>query len=103
MEIRTAAEIDEIHISVAQHLAPLQRKVPAIVNYDNFSIAPELMDDYIAMVRDLTQRFYSRVTRYTTSTFMRSYFGRALRAHDADPALYATPEEALSQLMKQTP
>ena len=103
MEIRTAAEIDEIHISVAQHLAPLQRKVPAIVNYDNFSIAPELMDDYIAMVQDLTQRFYSRVTRYTTSTFMRSYFGRALRAHDAEPALYATPEEALSQLMKPNP
>jgi propionate CoA-transferase len=100
LEVRTAAEIDEIHISVAQHLAPLQRKVPAIVNYDNFSIAPELMDDYIAMVRDLTERFYSRVTRYTTSTFMRSYFGRALRAQDAEPALYATPEEALSQLMK---
>ena len=100
LEVRTMAEIDEIHMSVAQHLAPLQRKVPAIVNYDNFSIAPELMDDYIAMVRDLTERFYSRVTRYTTSTFMRSYFGRALRAHDAEPALYATPEEALSQLMK---
>jgi propionate CoA-transferase len=100
LEVRTAAEVDEIHISVAQHLAPLQRKVPAIVNYDNFSIAPELMDDYIAMVRDLTERFYSRVTRYTTSTFMRSYFGRALRAQDAEPALYATPEEALSQLMK---
>jgi propionate CoA-transferase len=100
LEIRTVAEIDEVHMSVAQHLAPLQRKVPAIVNYDNFSIAPELMDDYIAMVRDLTERFYSRVTRYTTSTFMRSYFGRALRAQDAEPALYATPEEALSQLMK---
>jgi propionate CoA-transferase len=100
LEIRTVAEIDAVHMSVAQHLAPLQRKVPAIVNYDNFSIAPELMDDYIAMVRDLSERFYSRVTRYTTSTFMRSYFGRALRAQDAEPALYATPEEALSQLMK---
>jgi propionate CoA-transferase len=99
-EIRNAAEIDEVHMIVAQHLAPLQRKVPAIVNYDNFSIAPELMDDYIAMVRDLTERFYSRVTRYTTSAFMRSYFGRALRAQDAEPALYATLEEALSQLMK---
>jgi propionate CoA-transferase len=100
LEIRTVAEIDEIDISVAQRLAPLQRKVPAIVNYDNFSIAPELMDDYIAMVRGLTERFYSHVTRYTTSTFMRSYFGKALRAQDAEPALYATPEEALSQLMK---
>jgi propionate CoA-transferase len=99
VEIRTAADIEEIRISVAQCLAPLKRKVPAIVNYDNFAIAPELMDDYIAMVRDLTERFYSRVTRYSTSTFMRSYFGQALRAHDAEPALYATPEEALSQLM----
>jgi propionate CoA-transferase len=99
VEIRTMADIDEIRISVAQCLAPLKRKVPAIVNYDNFAIAPELMDDYIAMVRDLTERFYSRVTRYTTSTFMRSYFGQALRAQDAEPALYATPEEALSQLM----
>jgi propionate CoA-transferase len=99
-EVRSAAEIDEIHISVAQLLAPLQRKVPAIANYDNFSIAPELMEDYIAMVRDLTARFYSRVTRYTTSAFMRSYFGKALRAQNAEPALYATPEEAWSQLMK---
>lgn len=99
VEIRTMADVDEIRISVAQCLAPLKRKVPTIVNYDNFAIAPELMDDYIAMVRDLTERFYSRVTRYTTSTFMRSYFGQALRAHDAEPALYATPEEALSQLM----
>ena len=40
------------------------------------------------------------MTRYTTSTFMRSYFGRALRTHDTEPALYASPEEALSQLMK---
>ena len=100
VDIKTAAEIEEIRMSVAQSLGPLARKVPAIVNYDNFSIAPELMDDYIAMVRDLTERFYSRVTRYTTSTFMRSYFGRALRAQDADPALYATPEEAMAQLMK---
>jgi len=99
LEVKTAADIENIRLTVAQNLAPLKRRVPAIVNYDNFSIAPELMDDYIAMVRDLTDRFYSRVTRYTTSTFMRSYFGQALRAHDAEPALYATPEEAMSQLM----
>ena len=48
VEIKTAADIEEISLNVAQNLAPLERKVPAIVNYDNFSIAPELMDDYIA-------------------------------------------------------
>jgi propionate CoA-transferase len=103
LEVKTAADIENIRLTVAQNLAPLKRKVPAIVNYDNFAIAPELMDDYIAMVRDLTDRFYNRVTRYTTSTFMRSYFGQALRAQNADPALYATPEEAMSQLMAGPP
>jgi propionate CoA-transferase len=103
LEVKTAADIENIRLTVAQNLAPLKRKVPAIVNYDNFAIAPELMDDYIAMVRDLTDRFYSRVTRYTTSTFMRSYFGQALRAQNTEPALYATPEEAMSQLMAAPP
>jgi propionate CoA-transferase len=98
-EVRHRADVEDIRDAVARHLEPLGKRVPTIVNYDNFSIAPELMDEYIAMVRDLTQRFYSRVTRYTASTFMRSYFGQALRTQITDPALYATSEEALSELL----
>ena len=99
MTLKNRDTIDRIRSLAAELLDPLGKKVFAIVNYDNFSIAPELMDDYIAMVRDLTQRFYSRVTRYTASTFMRSYFGQALRTQITDPALYATSEEALSELL----
>ena len=40
-------------------LVPLGYRVYAIVNYDNFSISPELLDEYSAMVRSLTDRFYS--------------------------------------------
>ena len=97
-EVKNAVDIDTIHKRVAEHLAPLGKKVPAIVNYDNFSIAPDLLDAYVEMVHDLTQRFYSRVTRYTTSTFMRSYFGKAFRSHDTEPALYGSSEEALLHL-----
>jgi|GEM_PF-7554 len=97
-EIRNAADIEDVRQLVAERLAPLDRKVPAIVNYDNFSIAPELLDDYMEMVRDLSERFYSRVTRYTTSTSMRTYFGQALRRHHAEPSLYSNREEALSHL-----
>jgi propionate CoA-transferase len=102
-EVKSAADIEAIRQAVASHLAPLGKKVPTVVNYDNFAIAPELLDQYIAMVRDLTNRFYSRVTRYTASTFMRSYFGQALRTQITDPALYATSEEALSQLLNAPP
>jgi propionate CoA-transferase len=99
-EVKSAADIESIRNLVAARLEPLGRKVPAIVNYDNFSISPDLLDDYIDMVQDLTHSFYSHVTRYTTSTFMRSYFGTALRNHDAEPAIYASSEEALSHLIE---
>jgi propionate CoA-transferase len=99
-EVKSAADIESIRNLVAARLEPLGKKVPAIVNYDNFAISPDLLDDYIDMVRDLTEQFYSAVTRYTTSTFMRSYFGTALRNHDTEPAIYASSEEALSHLIE---
>ena len=43
-----------------------------MVNYDHFSIAPELVDPYAAMVNRLTNRFYSRVTRYGTGGFLKA-------------------------------
>lgn len=100
-EVKSILDIENIRNLAAERLAPLGRKVPAIVNYDNFFIAPELLDAYIDMVHELSERFYSGVTRYTTSAFMRSYFGRALRTHDTDAALYASSEEALSHLIEK--
>ncbi|MGH8808493.1 MAG: acyl CoA:acetate/3-ketoacid CoA transferase, partial [Noviherbaspirillum sp.] len=97
-EVRNVADIENIRTLVEGYLGPLDRKVPAVVNYDNFSIAPELLDAYIGMVNDLTEHFYSRVTRYTSSAFMRSYFGTAFRRHDTEPSLFASREEAFSHL-----
>ena len=71
MTIRSPQEITAIRRMVEARLAPLGHKVYTIVNYDNFSISPDLIDEYTAMVKDLVDRFYSGVTRYTTSSFMR--------------------------------
>ncbi|HJV87010.1 MAG TPA: acyl CoA:acetate/3-ketoacid CoA transferase [Noviherbaspirillum sp.] len=97
-EVKNVADIEQIRDLVEERLRPLEQKVPAIVNYDNFSIAPDLLDSYVDMVRELADRFYSRVTRYTSSTFMRSYFGTAFRRHHTEPSLYASREEAISHL-----
>ncbi|WP_295992064.1 acyl CoA:acetate/3-ketoacid CoA transferase [Rugamonas sp.] len=97
-DVGDAATITAIADMVAARLAPLGRKVAAIINYDNFSIAPDLMDDYVAMVDGLTERYYSKVTRYTHSTFMRACLGRAFRRIEKDPALFANAAEALSRL-----
>lgn len=97
-EVRNVSDIEAIRDEVAARLEPLGRKVPAVVNYDNFAITPELLDTYVDMVQDLTERFYSCVTRYTSSAFMRSYFGSAFRRHCAESSLYASSEEAFSRL-----
>ena len=99
-EVKSAEDIEEIRNAVEERLRPLGRKVPAVVNYDNFSMAPDLMDNYVGMVQYLAENFYSRVTRYTSSAFMRSYFGKAFRKHQTDPGLYASSEEALSRLQE---
>ncbi|HKB55780.1 MAG TPA: malonate decarboxylase subunit alpha, partial [Ramlibacter sp.] len=49
-----------------------EERLTVVVNYDNFSILPGLLDEYSAMVTRLTDRFYSRVTRYGTGGFLKA-------------------------------
>ena len=70
----------------------------AIVNYENFDIAPELIDAYGAMVKGLVDRFYSGVTRYTTSNFLRVKLGDTLRDRGVAPHIYESADEARTHL-----
>lgn len=99
-EISDAETIATICAMVAERLAPLGHKVPAVINYDNFSIAPDLMDQYVAAVNQLAERYYSKVTRYAHSTFMRASLGRAFRRIEKDAALFANSAEALLRLQE---
>ncbi len=63
----------ESHLdTLLQPLASQGERVAVVVNYDSFSILPPLMDDYSAMVKRLTERYYSRVTRYGTGGFLKA-------------------------------
>jgi propionate CoA-transferase len=90
--------VEELRRIVEDKLAPLGRKVYAIVNYDNFEIFPDIIDEYSAMVRELVDRFYSGVTRYTTSSFLRAKLGDALKQRALAPHIYESAEEATSHL-----
>jgi propionate CoA-transferase len=94
--VRSHADIEAIASTVEAKLAPLDRRVYAIVNYDNFSIPPELLDDYSAMVRGLVDRFYSGVSRYTTSGFLRIKLGEALEKRGVAPHIFESAEKAQS-------
>ena len=79
-------------------VSPLGQKVYTIVNYDNFTILPDIVDEYTDMVKYLVDNFYSGVTRYTTSAFLRMKLGDALKRRDVAPHIYESSKEARQAL-----
>ena len=77
LNVNEAKDIADIEREVAERVAPLNKRVPVVVNYDHFSIRPELMDDYQAMVQRLSERYYERVTRYAASGFVKARLEKA--------------------------
>lgn len=91
--IRSRGEIEKIRTLVDEMLGPLDKKVNAIVNYDNFNILPDLIDDYTVLINHVLQ-YYEGVTRYTTSAFLRMKMGDELEKRHVAPYIYESPEEA---------
>ena len=98
--IKTRKDIRDAKEAVEKILAPLGKKVHTIVNYDNFTILPDLVEEYTEMVKYLVNKYYSGVTRYTTSTFLRMKLGDALQKRGVKPHIYESHEEAHKALKK---
>ncbi|MDQ7821396.1 MAG: acyl CoA:acetate/3-ketoacid CoA transferase [Candidatus Eremiobacteraeota bacterium] len=94
LSVRSTREIEAIRKHAEKILSPLSRKVSTVVNYDNFSILPELMDEYMDMVSHLVKKYYRGVTRYTTSAFLRMKLGEALAERNVAPHIYESHKEA---------
>ena len=87
-------------IVTAEEAVRVIRNGDTLVNYDNFTIAPEVIDTYTDMVKNLIDRFYSGATRYTTSTFLRMKIGDALQGRDVSPYIYESQEETRDVLRR---
>ena len=96
--INSRAQIDQLRSAIDELLAPLGRRVPAIVNYEGFSIGPDLIDAYTEMVRGLMNHRYSHVTRYSTNGFLRLKLGEALADRGVAPHIYESSDEARTHL-----
>ena len=72
LQIGDAATIAAIEQEVRRLLAGLGERVAVVVNYDHFTIAPELADAYTAAVQRLMQDHYASVPRYGTMGFVKS-------------------------------
>ena len=98
LAVKSLADVEQIRSIVEARLGALGKKVYTIVNYENFTIAPEVLDAYGEMVKGLVERYYSGVTRYTTSNFLRMKLGDALRDRDVAPHIYESADDAHARL-----
>ena len=93
-EVKSIDDVNAIGDTITDLLKPLGRKVYAIGNYDQFIINSDLIDAYTAMQQNLVENYFSRVSRYTTSAFLRMKLGDALEKRGVAPHIYESPEEA---------
>jgi len=98
LSIRSAEDVEAVRQEVESHLVPLGHKVYGVVNYDHFALDAEVQDDWAAMVRELVDRHYISVARYTTSGFLRAKLGPALAARGVAPHIYETAADARGAL-----
>ncbi len=95
LRVRTPADVAAIHAEIRRRLEDIGHKVYGIVNYDHFDLAPEVADDYAAMVRSVVDRYYFGVSRYSTSAFLRAKLGNALEHRGVAPHIYESAAQAL--------
>jgi propionate CoA-transferase len=96
--VKDRRTIEKIRASVENILKPVGHKVFTIVNYDNFNILPDLVDEYTDMVKYLVDTYYTGVTRYTTNAFLRVKLGDAMQKRNVAPHIYESSREAKKAL-----
>ena len=92
-------DIDKIEVGVRAHANG--KKVDAIVTYDNFDVAPYLLDEYAAMTKRLEKDCYNTVRRYTSRSFARHKLNNAVKVDGTSVREPLTDVEAFKQLQER--
>jgi propionate CoA-transferase len=92
--IRHLADVEQIRVSLLRQLEPLGRKVPAIVNYEDFTVLSGAWEAYVDMAREVAQAHYSSVSRYTKGAFLRAKLGKAFYQRGVAPHIFGSEYDA---------
>jgi propionate CoA-transferase len=93
LQVRSLKDVDAIREAVTLKVKEIGRRVAVVVNYDSFRLDDDVASEYAEMVRDMEDARYTRVSRYTTSAFMRVKLGREL-TRTVRPHIFESKTEA---------
>ena len=100
LHVRRIEDVEVIRRAVETRCREIGKRVAVVVNYDAFKLDEEVADAYADMVRYMEENYYTRVSRYTTSAFMRMKLGDLLKREVA-PHIFETRDEAQAFLERQ--
>ncbi len=102
MYVRTADDVQAIWDICERRCREIGKRVGVVINYDRFRINQEMIDPYAEMDRYFLAHYFTTITRYATSAFMRSKLGEAFSKRNIAPHVFERREEAQAQLAAMT-
>ena len=96
--MRDEEDLRKIKEAVDGLLEPLGKRVYSIVNYDSFAADDAVIDKYMDLVRYVENKYYIKVSRYTTSGFMRLKLGKELEKRGVSSHVFESGREAREHL-----
>jgi propionate CoA-transferase len=93
LHVRSSKDVAAIREAVTLKVREIGKRVAVVVNYDSFRLDDDVANEYAEMVRDMENAHYTRVSRYTTSAFMRVKLGREL-TRTVRPHIFESKAEA---------
>ena len=85
MYVRVKADIVSLRDLLEQRCKEIGKRVGVFVNYDTFRINENVADDLAEMDRYMLQHYWSNITRYATSAFMRMKLDQAFSQRNIAP------------------
>ena len=98
LEVKTLERVESMIAKIRSICEPLGKRVHAVVNYEGFTLDPDVEERFSETVKEAVDRWYLTVTRFTTSAFMRAKLGEALARRKLAPHIFETEAEALSHV-----
>ena len=92
--VKSLSMIERYRDKIRGILEPLGHKVYAVINYDGFELDRSIEDAYYDAVREIGDKYFHGVTRFTTSAFMRAKLGERLSQRGVAPHIFESEDEA---------
>jgi propionate CoA-transferase len=91
MHVRVAEDVKAIWDICELRCRAAGKRVGVIINYDRFRINQDMYDAYAEMDRYFLANYFSQITRYATSAFLRCQAGRGVLRAQHRAACLRTP------------